>query len=545
MCSARVDAHPEIAQRLDAVVEQYPSLGTLRSKLGPGDHLTPAFLQAYVHSKVSGVTRERLLMAALGDLSDRTERPELTAEIARRTLLFLAHHPCEPLSPWSANFKREHLPQRLRRMYAAPSTPGARAKDHRPRLDAYQFVRLALVGPAVELTLAVPPRASEHLRFDDPQFAEQLRRLLPAFVLTESDARRLLTEPSSRHAFTHYFTTGHAVLDLRNALLFYLALLERTDFEASATRKTSRRIDLALLGLPRRGSHPLIALTTQLIALGVLGLLEPGQGAWRDAHLGAAMQALQGAAHAFDIEDIARRHLGHWILDAASIERWHTALAVEGPNARYTRSILFDPQFVLDNAALRDVRRTLAGHYGHIDSPALRAHLLAHYGDRDRDFAEQLSHWFERAPELFNGVRSRALANALYYANFLEERGADPRVHLPAAAKVALGAVRDTTVRPPSSRTPSGQRRPARPRAERRTELPLLDQLTRRRRSTPVAPESRPAPAKTAGRGTAGARKRPAPKRPPKPDRRLSEMSEALGRIRMSRGLAPTSRRGR
>jgi hypothetical protein len=249
------------------------------------------------------------------------------------------------------------------------------------------------------------------------------------------------------------------------------------------------------------------------------------KGAWRDAHLGAALQALRGAAHAFDIEDIARRHLGHWTLDATSIDRWHTVLSGDGPNARYTRSILFDPQFVVDNAALRDVRRTLAGHYEHIDTPALRAYLLAHYDDRDRDFAAQRADWFERAPEVFVDRRLRALANALYYARFLEEQGADPRVHLPAAAKVALDAVRDTAVRAQSPRTPDGQRRPVRQRAERRTELPLLDQLIQRRRSTPAAPRSRPAPPKRAGPGTPATRKRPAPKRSPKPDRRLSEMS--------------------
>ena len=117
------------------------------------------------------------------------------------------------------------------------------------------------------------------------------------------------------------------------------------------------------------------------------------KGAWRDAHLGAALQALRGAAHAFDIEDITRRHLGHWTLDAASIDRWHTVLSVDGPNARYTGSILFDPQFVLDNAALRDVRRTLAGHYEHIDTPAAprsrpappkAAGTAARAGDRPR-----------------------------------------------------------------------------------------------------------------------------------------------------------------
>jgi hypothetical protein len=322
MPSADVEAHPEITRRLDASVDPNPSPGTLRSTLGPVRSPHTCIPSSCVHSEVSGLTRERLTMAASGDLSDRSER---------------------------------------------------------------------------------------------------------------------------------------------------------TDLESSATRYTSRRIDLALPGLPRRGSHLLTAFTTQLMALGVLELFAPRQGAWRDAHAVAALQALRGAA---------------------SIEHWHTALAVDGPNARSTRSILLDPQFVLESAALRDVRRTLAGHSEHIDAPALRAYLLAHYGDRDRCLSKQLADWCERALEVFVDARLRMLANSLYHARFLEEQGADPRVRLPAAAKAGFDAVR----------TPEGPRRRVRQGAERCTHLPLLDQFTQRRQPTPAALRARPAQGRrhrSASRGSA------------------------------------------
>jgi hypothetical protein len=429
-------------------------------------------------------------------------------------------------------------------MYASEAEHASSSKDLRPRLDAYEFVRRALVQPAVEAVVAGHRRSAIDRDSHDSALVAHQRRLLSGFVLTPEEAGRLLTEPRARHAFTHYFHSGHPVLDLRNALQFYLALLERTDFEASATGKTSRRIDQTLLGLPKRGSHPLIALTTQLIALGILGLIEPGQGPWLDPHLGPVLGTLRDSAHAFDIEAIARQHLGHWVLDSTSIERWHTALAVNGPNARYTRSILFDPQFVLDRSALSAGRESLARHYAHVDTPAFRDYLLGHYARRDPEFAERLAAWCKQAPEVFVGLRLRALANALYYARFLEERGEEPRVALPLAAKVALGAVREAGTRARLPRVPGVRRGPIRQRPERRTELPLLDQLTqapsKARRSTPRAVAAKPVPA-----SKPRPRSRPSTRRRSAPTPNLSEIGEVLGRIRTSREPNQVPRRSR
>jgi hypothetical protein len=537
MARSRTPTTDSTPAQLDVLCARYPGLAPLRALAGPDGRITPEFLEAYIRSDVPGVVRERLLMAALGDPAERSEPPLLTPEIAEGTLLFLEHHPSRPLSPWSGRFKREDIPQRLRRMYAPQAEQRSTGTDLRPRLDAFEFVRRALLQPAVETVLPRPvPRAGGRER-RHPSRVAHLQRLLTAFVLSPEDARRLLREPRARHAFTHYFHTGQPVLDLRNALQFYLALLERTDFEASAIGKSSHRIDLGLLGLPKRGSHPLIALTTQLIALGVLGLIEPGRGPWTDPHLGGVLRTLLDSPTSFETDSIARGHLNHWILDSSSIDRWHAALSGQGPNARYTLSILFDPQFAIDKVSHVERREALSGHYACVDTSALRTYLHAHYADRDPDFAEHLASWFERVPEMFSGLRTRALANALYYARFLEERGEEPRVVLPQSAKVALGAERSPggggrLLRPVDSR-----RRVPRQQAARRMELPVLDQL-----STPGVLERRIArstrPAKPPRPRAA------APRRASSPPS-VTEIGEVLGRLRTSGSSTRTVRRKR
>jgi len=194
------------------------------------------------------VLRERLLMAALGDRSERSVRPELTPEIAQRTLFFLEHHPSQPLSTWINRFKREHIPQRLRRMYAAEAEHASSATDPPPP-RCLRFRAPSARAAGRRGGPRWPPRSATDRDLHDPTLVAHLRRLLSGFVLTPEAARRLLIEPRARHAFTRYFNTGQPLIDVCNALQFHLALLERTDFEASATGKTSRRIAQTLLGL--------------------------------------------------------------------------------------------------------------------------------------------------------------------------------------------------------------------------------------------------------------------------------------------------------
>jgi len=187
-------------------------------------------------------------MAALGDRSERSVRPELTPEIAQRTLFFLEHHPSQPLSTWINRFKREHIPQRLRRMYAAEAEHASSATDPPPP-RCLRFRAPSARAAGRRGGPRWPPRSATDRDLHDPTLVAHLRRLLSGFVLTPEAARRLLIEPRARHAFTRYFNTGQPLIDVCNALQIHLALLERTDFEASATGKTSRRIAQTLLGL--------------------------------------------------------------------------------------------------------------------------------------------------------------------------------------------------------------------------------------------------------------------------------------------------------
>ena len=468
-----------IEARLDEVVEHSPVLSELRSLLGRGGRLTPSFLAAYTGSTVSGVARERLLTAALGDLSPRWSTPSLNSTIALRTLDFLEFHPTFPLSPWSNAFQREHIPQRLRRLYA-PIDPASDSADSdlRPRLDAHAFVRLALLRPAVTAQCGTGTIEPPDSPFAQPAVQQRLLDLLPNFVLTPDDARRLLREPKARHAFTHYFHTGQPALDLRNALLYYAELLDFTDFESRAQHKTSSRIDRALLGLDRRGSHPLIALSTHLISLAVLGALEPGAGVWCHPVLGPSLAELTACRDAFGIEEIARRHFARWILDRSNIDRWHAVLQHDSPNARFTKVILFDLDHLLSARAVPGIQGGLADLYSHVDAPALLRLLLSHYRRQDDPFAEELDRCAAAYPRLFSGAHLRALANSLYYARHLSELGLDPRVDLPHAARTALGAVRPHAgASPRQPRIAHGQKASPRVREASATSLPLLDQL--------------------------------------------------------------------
>lgn len=519
MTAPAIPTDASIEARLDEVVQHSPGLSELRSLLGPGGRLTPAFLAAYTRSAVSGVARERLLTAALGDLSPRWSAPSLNSTIALRTLDFLESHPTLPLSPWANAFQREHVPQRLRRLYAPPDAAGEDSGgDLRPRLDAQAFVRLALLRPAVAAQCGTDATDPPDSPFAHPAVRQRLLDLLPSFVLTPDDARRLLREPKARHAFTHYFHTGQPVLDLRNALLYYAELLDFTDFESRAQHKTSSRIDLALLGLDRRGSHPLIALSTYLIALAVLGALESGAGVWRHPVLGPSLAQLTACRDAFGIGDIARRHFARWILDRSNIDRWHAALQHDSPNARFTKVILFDLDYLLSSRAVPGIQGGLADLYSQVDSPALLRLLLAHYRRQDDPFAEELGRCSAAYPTLFRGAHLRALANSLYYAHHLSELGLDPRVDLPHAAKTALGAVRPPAgASPRQSRSAPGQRASPRVRDPSATSLPLLDQLMPHIGGRP----SRKRPARPS-RGESPNLDQPPPVAVPQPRRRRS-----------------------
>lgn len=505
--------------RADRVVDRYLALTKLRALLGPSAAITPEFLAAYCQSPIHGVARERLLMAALGDVARRSEAPQLNPPLVLRTLDFLDYHPTEPLNPWVNRFERDHLPQRLRRIFAAlDPTASTTSEDWRPRLDAQQFLRLALVVPAVHAELdASVPGATGDSAFSDPRVASRLRDLLPRFVLTEEGARRLLVEPQARHAFTHYFNTGHHGLDLRNALLFYAEWLDRTDFHVASRNKVSGRIDLTLLGLSRRGSHPLIALATQLIGLGVHGLLDDTCAVWDDPVLGSGIRQLAEAREHFGIDDLARRHLQRWMLDPSNIERWHAVLSHEGPNARYTKVILFDLQHLLDSESVPGLRQGLSRYYGGVNSAAILRFTLDHYRALDDEFADQLATAATRHRELFTGMRSRSLANSLFYARHLVAQGADPCVDLPLAAMVSLGALRTPRTEAIAASQARGQRTVRRSTTRNATSLPLLERLmpdlmpSRKRRARTVSDPDQPrrdiAPA--ALRSTASRAKKP------------------------------------
>jgi len=479
MSASSADAPTDFDLQADRVVNRFQPLASLRALLGPSAAITPEFLAAYCESPVHGVARERLLMAVLGDDARRSEAPQLNAPLALRTLDFLEYHPTEPLNPWANRFQRDHVPQRLRRIYAALDPDAATtSEDLRPRLDAQQFVRLALVAPAVhgQLEASVAP-AHEVTAFSDPRVASRLRELLPRFVLTEDDARRLLVEPHARHAFTHYFNTGHHALDLRNALVFYAEWLDRTDFQAASRNKVSARIDLTLLGLSRRGSHPLIALATQLIGLGVHGLLDDDCTVWDDPVLGPGIRQLVAAREHFRIDALARRHLMRWVLDPTNIDRWHAVLSEEGPNSRYTKVVLFDIQHLLDSESVPGLRQGLSRHYLGVSSSAVLKFTLNHYRALDEEFADLLAIAASRHPELFTRMRTRSLANSLFYARNLAEQGADPTVDLPLAAMVSLGALR-TPRNEGAARPPAAVARATRHSTTRNpTSLPLLERL--------------------------------------------------------------------
>jgi hypothetical protein len=354
-------------------------------------------------------------------------------------------------------------------------------------MDAYEFVRQALVVPAVRVAQGARPFSAIDA---DAALKSRLGELLDRFVLTRGAATDLLNAERARHAFAHYFHTGSELLDLRNALRYYLVLLDCIDREMSAQHKMSRRIDQTLLGLPRRGSHPLIAMSTQWLGLGVLGVVERRGDSLRHHPLAAGLETLRVGAALLDVAAIAAEHATRWIIDSRNVGSWHGTLSTTGPASRYTRSILFDLQFVLEDSAVPGMAQWLRPLYAAVDEQALRRMLFGHYDATDPEFSAELRRMFAKYPDVFAGPRLRSLVNSLYYAWYLAERGLDPRLELPHAAMAALGALRSPRRSGPSKSSRRSPQ-PTRPRAKARSPvaLPLLEKLL------PAAASSRRGPA--------------------------------------------------
>lgn len=426
---------PRVADRLRKLCRRHRELRALCKHIRADGVASREFVVAYYRSGISYGLRAQLLNV-LFDLGKSRSGEQLSQRVVRNLVTLYQYHPKRPLELWSTTMTKDDVPKGLFGLVALRRGAPAR-----------------IVGQLAKRYIEVS--AAD---------AWALKPFYVAALITPECVECMLAGRLAPYRIARYITDVPEPFRLHNALVLLSVTL-------TTPRQGGRLQDKLLVAMTDYLGIARLSLIEATLAADILALRELAV-----ANPPARpSDFLRLGEHKMDRRELKeeRRRLGQQLFQLSLMtpeksDAWVSKNGRFFMESGYTTGMLFNAQRLVARRYTK-----FRSYYEALDDDRLWALVVAHYS-KWPSFLPHLKRARKSAPELFQGIQIRSIANILFHVWRQERKGHERARLLPPVARYALG-----------EREPQRRKNQGPPKFARRTDTkarprkvpPLLDEL--------------------------------------------------------------------
>lgn len=425
-----------ISRYLQHLAQKHPELASLIDRIPEDLETDQAFWDRYFRSSVSPVKKAFVLRALL---CDNRIVPDVVFDPAalKRMMQYFLFHPKHPANDALRLGNKEIIPKAVTYLLGNTQTNPP---------DYYSEIG---IKPYLAYLNGLPSPLYERAGLPPGTDLSVLKPLLTSRLLTAVQAETLVNSEENSNNFGRiFFDTGVPELDVRNAVI-YMQALANSDRQGG---RIQNRIPIRLSRLFNisRLSVPEVLVSLDVISLWHNGVIDINKVRKDHDFLGLrkVSRLLEPDFHGLELDAVNLTLSQHNLLDAASAEE---ILALKMTNTgmkrkkvqryqsgRYDSSMVFNVDRLIHHKKHKATFAKFQHYYQAIDTDLLNAHVLTYYQEQSPDFGDWLQQLQSQQARLFQGIRSRDLANILYFLVHNDKLD-DAFNALPNVAQFALG----------------------------------------------------------------------------------------------------------